>query len=124
MIRIRQRDSTNPMLFRESNRPLHAGQRIQIPDSPMPIPSLQPAKTSSLRWLRIHIDSAIPNRLRKPRKPVQPMGINAIARRLGKEPRAHRRPLLRHSKPQHRLAQRCVKIIVGNSNHASSVERR
>ena len=93
VIRVSQRDSTDPMLLRKSNRPLHASQRIQISNTSMSIPPLQPTEPRNLRGLRCDIDRAVRHLRRKPRKPVQPMRIDAITRRLSKELRNTRRAL-------------------------------
>jgi hypothetical protein len=65
----------------------------------------------------MHVERSVRDHCGQARKAVQPVGVDAVARRLGEEARTERGALIREAKVQHCAQEDVIQFGVGNAGH-------
>ncbi len=88
VVRVGEGDAAHAVLLCEGNGSLHGDAGVEVADSTMTVPAFDRSEARGLRRFGVDVDAAVGDRFGEAGKPVEPMGVDAIARRLGEEPRA------------------------------------
>src|SRR5215469_6137678 len=94
MIRVRQRYQAHAVRTTQSDGPFHRLLRVQHPRTGTPVPSLERSELGDEYRRGLWVDNAILQRPYESWKPIDPVRVNSIPARIGKQARGAVRPAL------------------------------